>query len=501
MKNILILLGYRDSPALDLAKKYKLAGDCVTIIQCDQTLGLCMRNPCGSKAHCSLCKKMMNEAINQLDNFHVIRMKDLVDLKIYRIADAVQFEYHDNKSLKDLVFHNVEVGYGAFSTYVSLSRHCNPAYNDSVKSYLNALLREQVLLTLAIENHLENNHYDLIILHNGRFAQFKPLLNIAKVKGIDYITTEIICKNDLVERENNFFNNIPHSVESFTMQINRDWESHDEEHRNAVGKLFFENRRNAIYAGDKIYAKDQILGELPKDWDDTKENIVFCNSSEDEYLSISKEFDDGRLFKTQFEAFKIIFEHYKNDESKHFYIRIHPNLKDVDDVSHLALYKLNYDNVTIISPESTISTYTLIDKCNKTIVFDSTAGAEAVYWGKPVIALDRCQYADLDIVYTPHNLDDLFRLMDNSNLPCKYNINVIKYGFFLMREGYKTHDYVPVTWKITKIFGKEFRHSSAFKIFGSSMLFEILAYLCNKLKLYTQFKKVPMDRDLWGLDI
>lgn len=501
MKNILIFLGYRDSPALDLAKKYKAEGNSITIIQCDHTLGLCMRNPYGSKTHCALCMKMMCETTKRLDNFHVIKMKDLVDAELIRTADSVKFEYHDNKSLKSLVYHNVEVGYGAFSTYVSLSRHCNPAYNETVKNYMNALLREQVILTLAVEKHLENNHYDLVILHNGRFAQYKPLLGIAKAKGIDYITTEIICKNDLVERENNFFNNIPHSVESFTMQINRDWESHDESYRQKVGKQFFENRRNAIYAGDKIYAKDQILGELPSDWDDSKDNIVFCNSSEDEYLSISKEFDDGRLFKTQYEAFIAIFEHYKNDRNKHFYIRIHPNLKEVDDISHLALYKLDYDNVTIIEPKSTISTYTLIDKCNKTIVFDSTAGAEAVYWGKPVIALDRCQYADLDIVYTPHTQEDLFKLMDNRQLPCKYNENVIKYGFFLMREGYKPHDYIPVSWKISTIFGKELRHSNTFKIFGSSILFEALAYLCNKLKFDTRFKEIPNDRDLWGLDI
>ena len=91
--------------------------------------------------------------------------------------------------------------------------------------------------------------------------------------------------------------------------------------------------------------------------------------------------------------------------------------------------------------------------------------------------------------------------MDTRQLSCKYNENVIKYGFFLMREGYKPHDYIPVSWKISKILGKELRHSSAFKIFGSSILFETLAYLCNKLKFDTRFKEIPNERDLWGLDI
>ena len=95
---------------------------------------------------------------------------------------------------------------------------------------------------------------------------------------------------------------------------------------------------------------------------------------------MSKEFDDGAFFPSQIEGIKSIVEHYKHDKTKHFTLRVHPNLKKVSYKYHLDLYNLNYSNLTVVRSNSPISTYALMDAASKIIVFGSTTGIESVYW-------------------------------------------------------------------------------------------------------------------------
>ncbi|MCS2656231.1 hypothetical protein NXV26_10165 [Bacteroides fragilis] len=148
-------------------------------------------------------------------------------------------------------------------------------------------------------------------------------------------------------------------------------------------------RRNGIIAGDKVYIENQIKGKLPIDWDDTKRNIAIFNSSEDEFIAVDRDFDNLSLYKSQIDGIRGILEHYKENQTVHFYLRVHPNLKNVHYQYHLLLYDLSlkYPNITVIGADSDISTYDIMDNAEKVIVFGSTMGLESSYWGKPVILL------------------------------------------------------------------------------------------------------------------
>lgn len=507
VRNILVHIGAHEINAIDLAIDYIRNGDNVIFLACDEKVSPCLYNKCGNFLQCKMCKANKRDLINTYvhDNTNLRYISEFISKDMEQKAINFDLKYNSTEELKALTFHGVEIGYGAFSTYVTLTRHCNPLYNDKVKNYLNTLMRNEIITTLALELIIDNFKPDLIILHNGRFAQFKPFLNIAQNKDIDYITTEVIVKPDGVERQNNFYLDIPHSISSANKSINRDWDNGNINDRELIGKNFFENRRNGKYAGDKIFTKDQESGKLPDNWDKSKHNIVIFNSSEDEYVSISKEFDNSRLFYSQYQALIQIFEHYKKDVKKHFYLRIHPNLVNVDDISYLSLYTLKYENVTIIPPSSAISSYALIDYSNKVIVFNSTTGAEAAYWGKPVIALDLCAYTDLDVVYSPKSCDELYALIDKPNLKSKKNHNLIKLGFYYMRVNYMPNKHIPHVWKKFKLLGKTITYSKVFRIFGSSKLYSIFSNIfiniLPKYNILSKYKKVPSDRDLWSLDI
>ena len=301
---------------------------------------------------------------------------------------------------------------------------------------------------------------------------------VAKGNNIEYIVTEKFNMPDGEIRINNFHNNIPHSYDAIYMKTLEAWDNAGE---NAVeiGKAFFENRRNAKYAGDKIYTKDQVAGMLPEGFDIGKRNISIFNSSEDEFFAISKEWDQSVIFPSQYEGLKTIFEHYKDDETIHFYLRIHPNLKNVPWKSHTLLYGLKYKNVTIIAPNSPISSYTLMDNSEKVIIFNSTIGLESTFWGKPVIALNKCTYSYLKLTYTPTTEEEVYQLIDDKKLPAINNPeNCYKAACYFL--GFASRPYKHYSVRTYRL-KHDIEVNKLYKLFGSAVLYAYVRRLLYKL--------------------
>lgn len=492
MKKVLIYVVHEDYMAYEEAVEKSNEGYDVYFVTCDCSVGICgFHNPYGCRSICKLCNNSMKAHIVALckcdpKRYHCVTVSSLVTSEMKRKANAMVFDYKDTQSLKDYEYKGVEIGYGAFSTFVTVTRNVMPTYNDSLKNYLDYLMKSEVILTEALMKYVEKLQPDLIVYHNGRMSNYKPIRCIAKNLGIEYIATERIIKNGVCF-ENNFINDIPHSFEAMTQKMELIWERSGDK-KYTVAKNFFENRYHARPAGDKVYVKDQILGELPEGFDPSKRNISIFNSSEDEYCSISKDFDNACLYPNQYVALKTIFEHYKDNHDIHFYLRIHPNLADVPYRSHTALYGLKYDNVTIIPPKSSISSYTLMENSEKVIVFNSTMGMESSYWGKAVIALNRCFYYKQDIVYQPKDEESLFNMIDNPSLPHieRPIENWYKPAFYCMGNQATSLKYFPCREKkyivpFTNIAGHIITTQ---KLLGSNFLY-MITYKCLKyLSMY-----------------
>ena len=500
MKKVLIFSGNNDFNALELALENVECGNQVVLIQCDKTLQLCQHNRFGNPIMCAHCKHAMKNVINKIGldkKVKLLYLSDLLNDDDSKAAQSFSFSFNSVKDIKAITYQNVEVGQGAFSSYVTFTRNVMPDMTPEFKDYISFLIRKEVEMCHAIDRLHKENRFELLVLHNGRFAQFKPLLGYAREHRIDYICTEQrFSENKLLK--DIFYNNIPHDIEYVSGNVIKNWEKGDPNEREIIGRDFFERRKKGLPAGDKVYTKDQKAGTLPDGWDDGVENIAIFNSSEDEFLAISKEYDSYLLFPNQYVALQTIFEHYKGDKTKHFYLRIHPNLKNVPYKSHVALYKLHYDNVTIIPANSNISSYAILDNCDKVIIFDSTMGVEATYAGKPVIALSKYFYTILDMVHTPSNPEELWKLIEQKDLPCKMNDNVIKYGYFMMHQNYPEVSKVPYKYVCFTLFGKTFTDYSIMKLFGSYKMNVLVEFFLNKIKIFSQFKKLPCTEPYQG---
>lgn len=503
MKTVLLYLDYLELNVFDEAISHVEEGDTVYILCCDKSIGHCINNPYCDSLKCAFCHRLQEQMMKKyLPGFkQLIYMSDHLDDDKRIESENFKQEYNTVKELKEITFHGVEIGFGAFSTYVTLTRICTPAFTPEFKAYIDAIMRAEIRATSVVEEVVRRIKPDLVYFHNGRFAQHKPVYCVAKNNCIDFWCTEQYRSEKGECFKDYAFNTVIHDVKSRTQKILSNWEIADPGTREQIGRSFFENRAKGMFAGDTVYVAGQTKNKMPDEWSDEVENIVIFNSSDDEYVSISRDFDEARLYPTQYEALKSIFDQYADDGTKHFYVRVHPNLSKVADISHTSLYTLKYKNVTVIPPSSTVSSYSLLEKASKVIVFQSTIGAEASYWKKPVITLDLSAYEYLDIVYRPKNEEDLFKLISRPDLPPMYNENLLKFGYYFMqRNGSKRSRFPDVQRKIRILGLKTVYYNDSVTFMGSSVLFGIMNSLLNlnaKAGLFSRFKRIPQQTARW----
>jgi hypothetical protein len=476
----------------------------VFFLSCDSSIGGCMENPFFNRARCKICKYFQKKNVERYlpESIEQHFVSEYLTPELIALAKNARFNYNSIEELKHIQYKGVDIGYGAVSTYVTLTRNLVPRFDDELKKYINSLLVSEIVLTEIVDGLLNILKPDRIIFHNGRLAQYRPILNLAQSHNINFLCTEgFVFENGLAVK-NYFYNEIPHKAIGNTSKFFDIWDKSKNSigTREKVARSFYENRKNSVWSGDKIYTDSQKYGLLPDNIDSSKEIICIFNSSEDEYFSVDKDLDESVLFSKQIVGLKAIFEHYKEDETKHFILRIHPNLSKISYKYHTDFYKLRYDNVTIIRSDSPVSTYSLIEIAEKIIVFNSTVGIESVYWGKPVISLAESLYSMLDVVYSPKDIDGLWSLIDNKDLKCKCNDNVLKYGFFYMTDSHEHFKYIDNNqytfhigiWK-PKAYGyqtflrSKFLYSVSWKFFDKVFV--------NKLGFTSKFKIIPADEE------
>ena len=121
---------------------------------------------------------------------------------------------------------------------------------------------------------------------------------------------------------------------------------------------------------------------------------------------------------------------------------MHPNLRGLDNTQTKGVKELadKYKNLIVISPESDIDSYALLDKCDKVIVFGSTIGIEASFWNKPVILIGRAEYEDLNACYIPQDYSEIISLITDKLEPLP-SVNALKYGFYEKNKGMEIRNY------------------------------------------------------------
>lgn len=465
---------------------------------CTGQMKPCYTNRTGDSGQCKVCSFHSNAALSQFGD----RLK-VVTINEPESEFKNEFKYNSIQEIKDIVYRNVKIGYGALSSYISFTRNLEPEFDENFRSYFDSLLSNQINLTNRIIDLYELHNYESIIFFNGRTADTRPLYDISRNFSIPFISLELIKKSDTNYFINEFPNCLPHDIEYHHKRLMETWDnsSMSLEEKIESGSSFFENRRNGVLTRDRrVYTAHQIQNLLPDDWDNSKKNVAIFNSSEDEFAAIGDIFEMKAIFNSQEIGLIKILEYFKHDSDFVFYFRIHPNLASVKYQYHLRLYNLvnKYKNLRIIGPKDKVSTYAMIDAADKIIVFGSTVGVEATYWNRPTILLAGSFYYHLDAAYKPKTFEELISLLRDNELLPKNKVDAIKYGFYMMNYTQYTRQnkFSPKPLRIFGInLGLVHNH---LKLLGSRTLFKIIDLLLKRWTQLFSSKKcsIPVQENL-----
>jgi hypothetical protein len=479
---------------LEHAERLLSEGHDVVFSYCDGVLDSCFMNPKGNKAICKLCKFGYTHSLSKLS-----KGIEIVPLKKSSFKNEYSFNYNSVDEMKSVKFKDSNIGLSTLSTYISLTRNPNPIITPESRKYFNHIINDMVGFTTTIYNIIEKYKIDAISIYSGRFYENRPFYDIATSLKLNFVSNEIvggaICNEQFYITS--FENSLPTNLKTVQDQIIQTWNYSKEDliNKKSKGESFFLRRRKGLPASDRVYISNQIKGRLPSTWDKNKRNFVIFNSSEDEFAGLGGDFEQYSLFKTQIEGIKFMLSSI-HDDNTHFYLRIHPNLKNISFNYHsdLYLFEKQFSNITIIRANEDVSTYDIMDAADRVIVFGSTMGVEACYWGKPVILLSGALYYFLDCCYLPSSTKELLDLLIIDDLKPKDRKSAIKYGYYLMdREVLPTESkYFDLNFSPFFLFGLKINTLKYMTLFGSPKLMKIVTIIWFRSMSYLYVNRLKM---------
>ena len=426
----------------------------VTILTCNGFLKNCSTNIEGSKLKCSLCSMSSNHLFKKYKHQR-IKIIDLGKFSHKKIEN--EFNYNSLDDIKKIDYKGVNIGMGVVSSLVSYTRNLELNFNKTSQHIINNLIFSNCKLIESLNNlGLDYKDYKIKVF-NGRFSELRTFFNYfrGKVNTLEFVYTK--TKNEIKRVE--FSNSLPHSIEENTKKILLNWNSKDEIIRETLSKDFFESKLNNTAFNDTNYTKNQVKNALPEKFDDSKINISYFVSSEDEVYAIGGRWDEDKLFEKQIDFLSFWITNFKNMDNYHLYVRMHPNLKGLAFDYVKDYYNYNLDNISVIEPSSKVSSYKLMFESNIVIVSSSSIGFEANYFDKPVIQIGANFYSDLEITHKPKNLNDLKKMILNKNLKSNNKIDSMKMALYLTCPPFEEFQVLNSIFGINKFFGYNIRYS------------------------------------------
>jgi hypothetical protein len=467
---------------LDEAEVLFKEGHEVAFAYCEGVIDTCFKNMNANPALCQLCQFGYRQTLNKLS-----QGIEIIPMKKRGFEQIPIFDYATVADIKKLMYKEVYIGYAILSTYISLTRNPSPEITVDSREYFNHLLEQACKLTDSIYEIIAKFKPDVICVYNGRFLESRPFFDIAKSLNIRIICNEVIGGSGSKDpfRKVVFENSMPHLPKTFSNRIIGLWNDSKlaDEEKIKIGESFYKSRKGGVPSGDKVFIKHQEKGKLPLNWDNNKKNIVIFNSSEDEFAAVGKDFEKYLLFNSQLEGIKYILSSIKNKDY-YFYLRIHPNLSSVNYSYHTDLLELeqSYDNVTVIKATDSISTYSLMDAADKVVVFGSTTGIEATYWGKASILLAGAMYYYIDACYIPKTKEEVTELI-TQDLPAMDNFPAIQYGYYIMDREFLSSKaiYFDLNTKDYSLLGYKCRQPRYMTLLGSNAFMKIINLIGSKI--------------------
>ena len=440
---------------LELIQNHLDQGDEVYRFYCNAHLPVCDVNLEHSLDICMECRDRRIVGNKLLDG-HILEFP-LINKSIGNETQLISIpEFHSAKELEQITIQNFDVGYAVLCSVCTILREPNPDFRVH-KTLMDDFARSSIEVYFSTIDYIKRYKPDLIYVFNGRFAHTKAIWRASQYMGVNCIIHERGYNKDHYEL---FSNTTPHDKDYMLSCMIEAWSKADPELRNKKAEEFYRNRWGGQEQGWFSFITNQKRGALPSDWDESKRNIVIFHTSEDEFANVGPEWKNY-LYETQIEGIKKILTDTQKNDDIHFYLRVHPNLTGINNTEMRAIKELHFDNLTVIEPDSPISSYDLLFNCEKVISFGSTMGIEAAYWEKPSIQLGHAYYNDLAVTYRPLTHKKAIDLIISKLSPLDKKGAMI-YGYYFNTFGIPFKHYRPISLFDGLYRGKNIRTQQSF---------------------------------------
>jgi hypothetical protein len=481
------LLASHYETELEIIINHLNAGDSVVQIVCDKDLPACDTNPFHLPEACERCVSKRKNGLQHLGlNVKAVNFFNLTESDKQRIQ-AVPKKYTSIADLQKLVVDNYEVGFAVSSSLISYYRNANPDLDQKlIERYIVGCLG----VYFSMINYLKAHPTDVVYAFNGRLSHTKAVLQACKIMGV-------LCR--LHERGNSlnyysiFDNTSIHDLKNTQKLIDESWTKAPAETKVDRATKWFTTRIGGKMENWYSFLENQVH-ELPPEWDESKNNVILCTSSEDEFASLGDEWKN-HLYASQTDGIFKIIESVKAIDNLHLYIRIHPHLAKVDNDDLRRLIQAKGDNLTIIPAQSQLSTYTLVKHGTRVITFGSTIGMESTFLRKPSILAGKAFYFGMNGTYDPKSHDELIALLTAELDPKPLEI-ALKFGYFFGTFGVPFEHYKPEDFGKGKIKGVSLEPTDGLKFKAINWLYHNKKFSAFSEKLRLRDREKNLQRFL-----
>lgn len=465
MKSLFYISNYQTphlETDLELIRNSYLKGKETHVLVCKGLIKTCFQNPKHSTILCKLCQSKIEYGLKLIDGIKIHHQKE------YQFALPKKDEISTLEKIKNFKFDGISIGRGIVSSLISTIRDHRFDVDENEEIIYDSIY-SAILNYLNFQKLVEELRPSEVYFFNGRFSEVFPLMELCKVKEITYYTHERGADNyKYMLRKND----IPHSIDYTSHEIKKFWKNNDPK-KEVLAEKFFSERIDGIEQNWFSFSKEQKSNYLPHNFDCSKINISIFNSSMDEYETIPD--FKNLIYDNDNEGIESICKSFEGYDNIHFYLRVHPNLKNMNNTQMREIRRIdnNFRNITVIYPEEKIDSYELVRQSDAVLTFNSTIGIESLYLGTKSILLGRAFYESIDEIIKCYDHEEVISEIFNVQKGKRFKFTQhLKYGYWAKSFGNKYKYYKPYT-----LFSGEFDG----KNLNSANLKILLWRLANKI--------------------
>lgn len=286
------------------------------------------------------------------------------------------------------------------------------------EKYSEAILRKyfeaSLMTAYAMKRLVKNKKYDCAVFHHGIYVPQGPIGEVCRAEGIRMVNWNPAYRKKcfIFSHGDTYHHTL--MVEPVSSWENLVWNDRIESKLAEYLKSRWTGSHDWIWFHEKPrFEMDQIAKDLNLDY--AKPIIgVLTNVFWDAQLHYP-----ANVFPNMLEWLIDTIEHLGKRIDLQVVIRIHPaevtasipsRQKLADEIARR--FPSLPQNIRIIHPESNISTYVVMEKCDSVIIYGTKTGVELASMGIPVIVAGEAWIRNKGLTEDPRTRDEYFKILD-----------------------------------------------------------------------------------------